>query len=722
MKFFSRLLDKVEAEPALQEEGKRFVFSVTDLLERLLDYRETMDREEQRDTKMHCTFNILERQATFLGKILEGTKLRQDPSYYRVAYYGNTFPPYVKNKAFIYRGDECLQLSTLMNQLTTEYPAATILTSNQPPSESVKQGDAQYIQIVSVKPVPRERSEFLGRDVPSEIAAFYQTNEVDTFKFDRPYHRDDKDKNNEFKSLCLERTVMISSYKLPGILRWYEVSSTSITQLNPVQTAMDTVHMMNKELRTSSANAATDPEQCLRHLSMRLQGVISGAVNGGIPKYQEAFFNEEYISKYPEERPYIDQLRSAILEQLEVLNNGLTLQGKLAGPELKPLHHSLLDLYNKMRNNMGYHAPRNRGSILSTESHGRSTPSSQSFNSSDGGSNRSSVASAADVNIADETEDNDNIYIQAPDAYCFPPLLSPHLAEVSNASRRCSSLRSLPSPAGLQPPHIPNCGRPKRPLSAHIVQGHSGPPLRHHPLHLAHSTNHLSPKCAVPMYSPSATVPEPNNNIEDNMEPPAVPPRKKSIGGGSLSGVTLNGKTQPELGQDSFKRGFVASPEDIMPVAPPVPARKFSNKSQGVTWPDTQSSTSPGQPALAVEDNGPPEVPPQIPSKRATIAPILKSDLSSSSSSLNSPGWASSGSSFSKFSRTTSVMSNSSTSSKSSGSGDSTTAVRQFQTAVSDNGMGTSPPPLPPTRNTRPSPSLWFSGDGNIETESPEFA
>ena len=39
MKFFSRLLDKVQAEPEIQEEGKRFVFSVTDLLERLLDYR-----------------------------------------------------------------------------------------------------------------------------------------------------------------------------------------------------------------------------------------------------------------------------------------------------------------------------------------------------------------------------------------------------------------------------------------------------------------------------------------------------------------------------------------------------------------------------------------------------------------------------------------------------------------------------------------------------------
>lgn len=693
--FCKVLLDKVEAEPALQEEGKRFVFSVTDLLERLLDYRETMDREEQRDTKMHCTFNILnfykdsrrdmyiryisrlyelhlmasnfveagltlrlyaqllswsttalpaemaypsqteakrkeelfsrildcfdkgkaweyglplckelaehyektfqykklaailQKQATFLGQILEGTKLRQDPSYYRVAYYGNTFPPYVKNKAFIYRGDECLQLATLMNQLTTEYPTATILTSNQPPSDSLKQGDAQYIQIVSVKPVPKDRSEFVGRDVPSEIAAFYQTNEVDTFKFDRPYHRDDKDKNNEFKSLCLERTVMTSSYKLPGILRWYEVIDTRITLLCPVQAAEDTVQMMNKELKTSAANAASYPEQCLRHLSMRLQGVISGAVNGGIPKYQEAFFNDEYISKYPNERQHIESLKLAIVDQLEVLNNGLTLQGKLAGPELKPLHQSLLDMFNKMRNNMGYHAPRNRGSILSTESHDRSTPSSQSFNSSEGGSNRSSVASAADVNVDDP---DDNIYI-------------------------------------------------------------------------------VAPECAVPVYSPSAPKSEPNNNIDDDQEPPLVPPRKKSIGGNSIQG-------------------------DNLPIAPPVPVRKPS-KAAAVTWPDTPSQP-PVQSETTLEENNPPEIPPQIPSKRATIAPMLKSDLASSNSNLSSPGPASGSVSFNNFSRSTSVMSNSSNSSNSSISC-SPGAMRQTMAMPDD--PGSTPPPLPPTRN-----------------------
>ena len=65
------------------------------------------------------------------------------------------------------------------------------------------------IQIVSVKPVSRERSEFIGREVPTEIAAFYQTNEVDTFMFDRPYHRGVMDKNNEFKVSGQSRGIFV---------------------------------------------------------------------------------------------------------------------------------------------------------------------------------------------------------------------------------------------------------------------------------------------------------------------------------------------------------------------------------------------------------------------------------------------------------------------------------------------------------------------------------
>ncbi|BFZ08853.1 hypothetical protein BsWGS_11892 [Bradybaena similaris] len=663
--FQSILLDKVQTEPELQEEGKRFVFSVTDLLERLLDYREIMDREEQRDTKMQCTFNILnfykdsrrdmyiryisrlyelhfsasnfveagltlrlyaqlltwskvmhpeemayplqteaerkeelfsrimdcfdkgkaweygiplckelaeyyektfqyrklgqilQKQASFLYQILEGHKLRQDPSYYRVAYYGNTFPPYLKNKAFIYRGDECLKLATIMNQLTTEYPSATILTTNSPPDESLKHGDAQYIQIVSVKPVPAERAEFVGKEVPTEISCFYNTNEVDTFQFDRPYHRDGKDPNNEFKTLCLERTIIQTSYKLPGILRWYEAISTRVIQLTPVQTATDTVIQMNAELRSSTENARLNPDQFLRHLEMRLQGVISGAVNGGIPKYQEAFFNEEYVVRYPAEATHIEKLKSVILEQIQLLEHGLTIHGQFASAEMQPLHRNLIDTFVKMRKSMGYQNMssfgKNRGSSASSGSGNQrpNTPSSVSQNSS--GSSRSSVVSGGDVSYQEE----DYMYVEKHEC----SQLGTEDSQMANAPpppppRQRSSPGFMDSPnisLGEQAPPIPTRKICRSSLSLSEEKQTSLPVLRSQSTKSVGSRETDSPP-PPPRPSRVVAMSPTSGHVEEQAIPPIPEKRLSSspLSNRTFSGSSLSICSNSSLGYNNF--------------------------------------------------------------------------------------------------------------------------------------------------------------------------
>lgn len=55
-----RLLENVEAEnPPWRETGIAFINSVTQLLERLLDYRSCMQGDENRDKRMTCTVNLL---------------------------------------------------------------------------------------------------------------------------------------------------------------------------------------------------------------------------------------------------------------------------------------------------------------------------------------------------------------------------------------------------------------------------------------------------------------------------------------------------------------------------------------------------------------------------------------------------------------------------------------------------------------------------------------
>jgi dedicator of cytokinesis protein 1 len=64
-----------------------------------------------------------------------------------------------------------------------------------------------------------------------------RVNDVQKFRFSRPFHRKDPlrppggDGENEFASLWLERTVLVTSYPLPGILRWFPVTSTDTYQV-----------------------------------------------------------------------------------------------------------------------------------------------------------------------------------------------------------------------------------------------------------------------------------------------------------------------------------------------------------------------------------------------------------------------------------------------------------------------------------------------------------
>jgi len=54
------LLEKVkDCDVKWKNPGKAFINSITRLLERLLDYRNVMEGDENRDKRMSCTFNLL---------------------------------------------------------------------------------------------------------------------------------------------------------------------------------------------------------------------------------------------------------------------------------------------------------------------------------------------------------------------------------------------------------------------------------------------------------------------------------------------------------------------------------------------------------------------------------------------------------------------------------------------------------------------------------------
>lgn len=89
------------------------------------------------------------------------------------------------------------------------------------------------------------------------------------------------------QTLYIERTIMVTCSKLPGLLRWFEVESSEMVQLCPVEVAIDTMERMNIELRMLVMQYTSESSLSINPLTMRLNGVIDAAVQGGTAKYEE---------------------------------------------------------------------------------------------------------------------------------------------------------------------------------------------------------------------------------------------------------------------------------------------------------------------------------------------------------------------------------------------------------------------------------------------------
>ncbi|KAJ8260316.1 hypothetical protein GJAV_G00179570 [Gymnothorax javanicus] len=300
---------------------------------------------------------IRKMEAAYYDNIMEQQRL--EPEFFRVGFYGRKFPFFLRNKEFVCRGHDYERLEAFQQRMLGEFPQAIAMQHPNQPDEAILQCDAQYLQIYAVTPVP-ESIDVLQMDrVPDRIKSFYRVNNVRRFRYDRPFHKGPKDRENEFKSLWIERTTLILTHPLPGISRWFEVEKRELVEVSPLENAIYVVENKNQELRTliSQYQHKQHLHGNINLLSMCLNGVIDAAVNGGIARYQEAFFDKEYISGHPEDTEKISQLKDLMQEQVHVLGVGLAVHEKLVHPEMRPLHKKLIDQFQMMRTSLCHGLP-----------------------------------------------------------------------------------------------------------------------------------------------------------------------------------------------------------------------------------------------------------------------------------------------------------------------------------------------------------------------------
>ncbi|XP_034240436.1 dedicator of cytokinesis protein 1 isoform X3 [Thrips palmi] len=297
---------------------------------------------------------LLRRRARFYDCIMK--QVRPEPEYFRVAYYGKGFPAFLQNKVFVYRGKEYERLTDFCNRTLNQLPNAELMNKLTPPGEDITESMQQFVQINKVEPVMGERQQRLtGRPINDQILRYHRVNNVQKFRFSRPFQRRDpllpsEDSDmNEFASLWLERTVLVTSYPLPGILRWFPVTSSETYEISPLRNAIETMEAANKSLQELVIAHHNEPNLPVNPLSMKLSGILDAAVMGGITNYEKAFFTVEYAAAHPEEAKQLANLKDLIASQVPLLEVGVQLHKQRAPISLGPFQQRLEQCFREMQ-------------------------------------------------------------------------------------------------------------------------------------------------------------------------------------------------------------------------------------------------------------------------------------------------------------------------------------------------------------------------------------
>ncbi|TNM89956.1 hypothetical protein fugu_004190 [Takifugu bimaculatus] len=296
---------------------------------------------------------LLKKQAQFYESIIHA--MRPQPEYFAVGYYGLGFPSFLRNKMFIYRGKEYEWLEDFSLKLLSQFPNAVKMTSTAPPGDNISNSPGQHIQCFTVKPVLDMPQQFKDKGVPEQILNYYRTNEVEQFQYSRPFRKGEKDPDNEFATMWIERTTYITAYRFPGILKWFEVKSVSVEEISPLENAIETMEMANEKLSNLVQQQGCDRSLSINPLSMKLNGIVDPAVMGGFSNYEKAFFTDAYIQEHPEDQERIEVLKHLIALQIPLLAEGIRIHGEKATEQLRPLHNRLVTCFQDLREKVEKH-------------------------------------------------------------------------------------------------------------------------------------------------------------------------------------------------------------------------------------------------------------------------------------------------------------------------------------------------------------------------------
>ncbi|KAJ3713330.1 cytoplasmic protein [Lentinula raphanica] len=289
---------------------------------------------------------ILRHQAALLEHIV--TDQRYYCDYYLVTFYGN-FPAAIRDKRFIYRGYEWEKYSAFCERMLNKHSGSQLLKIPGDPPVDIRYGSEQYIQCTAVVPEPDQTSPiFTNPDVPLAVRTYYEHSDINTFSSSRPVKRVARDGTEE---IWIEKVYFTTEESFPTVLRRSLVVDLAVVDISPIENALSEVEAKTKELSALNFRyqnlAKTTQEVSTNALAMALNSAVDAPTNTGVAAYRQLFFNSEFVARNPDQIELVEKLRTAVDEQVRIIDSCLRVHGNLCPPEFIPFHETLERFFRK---------------------------------------------------------------------------------------------------------------------------------------------------------------------------------------------------------------------------------------------------------------------------------------------------------------------------------------------------------------------------------------
>ncbi|CUM66204.1 uncharacterized protein PRCAT00003863001 [Priceomyces carsonii] len=315
-------------------------FTKGNCLERAADtYNELLEIYEQKTYDLKRFAYVHNKLAKLYLEMESSEKL--SPSYFKVYYFGTSFPSKIRGKLHIYEGLPFEHITSIHDRLQRLFPGARILSDDNEVRKIEENGSVgKFLHVKIVEPVLKISDKLFNTSLG--VRQYAKNKDLRFFASMTKLPG-----ATSVLDLWTEETIYETYQSFPTLLNRSDIKSIKVSKLSPLENAIRAIVDKTNELVllesviSTAVKQKTDYSSDFADLSRQLSGTVDAPVNGGVGQYRVFFSDAQDDSNSTE------LLRDAFNDLTVVLNRCLELHAKLVSPNMKAAHDLLAELFRK---------------------------------------------------------------------------------------------------------------------------------------------------------------------------------------------------------------------------------------------------------------------------------------------------------------------------------------------------------------------------------------